>query len=265
MDWKLAVERNRAALKRILASLLAMAALTGPTMPRHLHRAVAKLLRPAESAARRLIIVAARGIVVPPPEPRRPPKPRPNQIILRKGVGTGLILPRDPAAARAVLAALGRPVRTAPHRLSLPLFDPLRLPRRWRPIQRCTPRILFPGDPRFVPVPVRPLPTPDDPVSATRLAMRLAALARALDDLPAQARRFARWQAARNSGVHDRKPIAARPGARPIRRRFRRGSALKPGHPPGWRRKSTHAVHAVLDEIHGLAMWALRPPDSSWR
>jgi hypothetical protein len=256
MDWKLAVERNRAALKRILASLLALAALSGPTMPRHLHRAVAKLLRPAEAAARRLIIIAARGIDVPPPKPPRPRKPRPNGIILRNGVGTGL--PRDPAAA------LGRPVRAAPHRLSLPLFDPLRLPRHWRPIQRCTPRILFPGDPWFVPAPVRPLPRPDDPVSATRIAMRLAALAHALDDLPAQARRFARWQAANNRHVHDRN--AAQPGTRPIRRRFGRVSALKPGHPPGWRRKkSTHEVHAVLDETHGLALWALRPPDSSWR
>ena len=77
---------------------------------------------------------------------------------------------------------------------------------------------------------MRPLPRPDDPVSATRLAMRLAALARALDDLPAQARRFARWQAANNGHVHDRN--AAQPATRPIRRRFGRVSALKPGHPP---------------------------------
>jgi hypothetical protein len=90
MDWNLAIEKNREALKRILAALVAMAGLTGAdprfpsplilslskergggrdTLPRYLHTAVLRLLRPAESAVRRLIIVAARGVVVPPPHP----------------------------------------------------------------------------------------------------------------------------------------------------------------------------------------------------
>src|SRR5688572_23781854 len=77
MDWNAAIEKNREALKRVLAMLVAMAGIaSGPhpevpasgeprrTLPRHLHRAVLSLLRPAEAAARRLIIVAARGIVV---------------------------------------------------------------------------------------------------------------------------------------------------------------------------------------------------------
>ena len=98
MDWNLAIERNREALKRIVAMLVAMAGLgnghsaiagrqsesepaqaaDGPAtpdcqlptadcrvlLPRHLHRAVLRLLRPAESAARRLVIVMARGLVV---------------------------------------------------------------------------------------------------------------------------------------------------------------------------------------------------------
>ena len=104
MDWNAAIEKNRAALKRVLAMLVAMAGLDGfssplagedgsarrgraeppaepgegcshglpVTLPRHLHRAVLALLRPAEAAARRLIIVAARGLVValPPARPR---------------------------------------------------------------------------------------------------------------------------------------------------------------------------------------------------
>jgi hypothetical protein len=40
MDWNLAIERNREALKRIVATLVAMAGLadSGPgTLPRHLH------------------------------------------------------------------------------------------------------------------------------------------------------------------------------------------------------------------------------------
>src|SRR5688572_18549084 len=102
MDWTLAIEKNREALKRMLAMLVAMAGLghsaigsrqsepargadglTVPdcllptadcrTLPRHLHRAILRLLRPAESAARRLIIVMARGLVVtlPPARPRK--------------------------------------------------------------------------------------------------------------------------------------------------------------------------------------------------
>ena len=86
-DWDLAIEINRAALKRIVAMLVAMAGFAGaavaaPTrqsddcgpllgggrrvLPRHLHRAVLRLLRPAESAARRLVIAAAREMLVVP-------------------------------------------------------------------------------------------------------------------------------------------------------------------------------------------------------
>ncbi len=100
MDWTLAIEKNREALKRILAMLVAMvtaanggsaggqftffpqvdapsqnpalaeksklspAPTPAPTLPRHLHRLVLRLLRPAEAATRRLIIIAARGLVV---------------------------------------------------------------------------------------------------------------------------------------------------------------------------------------------------------
>ncbi|MCB1470125.1 MAG: hypothetical protein KDK08_23955, partial [Rhizobiaceae bacterium] len=101
MDWNAAIERHRTALKRVLATLAALAGLvdrqlaigsrqSGPaqadgnssdcllptadclTLPRHLHRAVLRLLRPAEAAARRLVIVAARGIEIPPvPSPHR--------------------------------------------------------------------------------------------------------------------------------------------------------------------------------------------------
>ena len=66
MDWNFMVTMNREKLVRILAGLVAMAGLTdGRThLPRRIHRAVLRLLRPAEAAARRLIIVAARGLQV---------------------------------------------------------------------------------------------------------------------------------------------------------------------------------------------------------
>jgi hypothetical protein len=47
------------------------------------------------------------------------------------------------------------------------------------------------------------------------------------------------------------------------RRRFRRVWPLRPGRPPGWRRRPTHEVHAILDVVHGLALWALERPDTS--
>ena len=105
MDWNAAIEKNREALRRVLAMLVAMAGIaSGPhpevradpelvegeprrTLPRHLHRAVLSLLRPAEAAARRLIIVAARGIVVALP-PARPRKPEPDAVDLRNAAAS---------------------------------------------------------------------------------------------------------------------------------------------------------------------------------
>ena len=60
MNWHLAVEKNHEALRRILAMLVAMVGMTAAeapnpngggrakTLPRHLHRYVLRLLRPAE-------------------------------------------------------------------------------------------------------------------------------------------------------------------------------------------------------------------------
>ena len=43
-------------------------------------------------------------------------------------------------------------------------------------------------------------------------------------------------------------------------RRFRRLSPMRPGRPPGWRKRPTHEVHEVLNELHGLAVWARDGP-----
>ena len=67
-DWAGAIERNSEALKGIVAALFAMLGLDGEDavsrIPQPLHRAVLRVLRPAESAMRRLIVIAARGLVV---------------------------------------------------------------------------------------------------------------------------------------------------------------------------------------------------------
>jgi hypothetical protein len=233
MDWNAAIERHRDTLKRILAALVAMAGLADgrATLPRHLHRAVLRLLRPAEAAARRLIIVQARGLVVA-PRPRR--------------------------QATMALPHRARPTPEPSRPLGFPLLDPLRRPfLRRRPVRAGVPRISVPGF--SVPFPVAPPPSPDDPVDAARLGRRLAALALVLDDLPGQARRFARWR------VRDAGETNGLAGAQKARqgRRVRRIWPLRPGPPPGSRRRPVHEVDDVLRTAHGLAFWALQRSDTS--
>ena len=148
MDWTAAIEKNRDALKRIVAALVAMVEFGGTarslvsrassdaraTLPRHLHRAVLRLLRPAELAARRLAIaLASRLAHAPVPSPARvakstPTKPRkPSSLLVRAGFGTGIVL-RPGAPVPAHLAHLVSSI-DAPRPLSLPLTD---LPPRWR-------------------------------------------------------------------------------------------------------------------------------------
>src|SRR5688572_13623509 len=158
MDCSAAIEMNRVALKRILAMLVAMAGLTSPlagedgsarrgeaeplaepgegyfsgsraTLPRHLHRTILRLLRPAESAARRLVIVLARGLVVPPPSPRKL-KPKPMEPLLRR---FGIAVVMSPADLAKAAAAAARPrilslSKGSLRKESLPLFDPLPRP-----------------------------------------------------------------------------------------------------------------------------------------
>ena len=139
----------------------------------------------------------------------------------------------------------GAPSRPLPFQLT----DPLRRPPRRHALAGGVPRISAPGfsEPDRS-RDRRPL-SPDDPLDATRLVHRLAALGRALNNLPAQARRFTRWlareKAARQSG------------------RVRRITPLRGGRPPGSRHRPTHEVHHVLADLHSLAFRALQPPDTS--
>ena len=230
MDWDRAIERNREPLLRIVAALFDMIGLSEAQaverLSRPVYRAVLLVLRPAEAAVRRLIIVAARGLVVK-PSPLRP--------------------------AKAGLAITG----TGQGRVSFRLFDPRKRfnQAQSRPARgpRPQPRIRFIGvdfDPRVpsflrsqptVPQPAPQAPAPqapkkDDTVNAKPLCRRLAAIKGALDDLPREARRLARWRA---------RPMEAR--------RPRLASPLRPGSPPGHRKRQTHEVDEILKECHWLA------------
>ncbi len=303
MDWTLAIERNREALKSVLAMLVAMvgtldvgsepsaAGARRSTLPRHLHRFVLRLLRPAEAAARRLIIVAARGLVVEPPPPRlRIARPKPV-LNRRNGFGTGVVIRPGPLPDWAQALA---PKRSSA--VSLPLFDPLRrFGVRRRSVKLSDmPRIRSFDDPRisFFQQPRAPdplPPSPDDPLDAGRLHRRLDAIGRVLDDLPRQAKRLARWQARREAAMDweangtvgqaaNLPPCGGdvrqdRGGCDGVRRdettsrankhSFQRFSPMRPGRPPGWRRRPTHQVYDVLNELHGLAVWAQDPANTS--
>jgi hypothetical protein len=195
-------------------------------LPRSVHSAVLRVLWPAESAMRRLIVIAARGLVVKLPPSRPVSRPKPS---IRKGVGS---------------------------RLSFQLFDPRKnfAIRRRRKGPRVVPRIHFFNSDSTVtslwlwrppaPPPAKTPPS-DALVNAAPLTRRLEALKLALEDLPRQARRMARWRARRETMPSPK---------------FR--SPLRPGRPPGSRRKPVHLVDEVLIECHGLAWDALKPDTS---
>jgi hypothetical protein len=251
-----------------------------PTLPRHLHTAILSVLRPAEAAARRLIVVMARGIVVTLPvfRPRKPAK----SSLARKG-GGGIILPRGYVMRRGVI--MPAPTRTSgandtPSRAAagggkaaasrippLPLFDPRKRFFYVRP-KRATavPRISDPGGggTRFPTPPARREPMPGDRVSAQRIHQRIATLAAALDDLPGQAQRFARLRALRLAARARQKAreVSGAPAPR-HRHRVLPASPLRPGHPPGWRRRAKHEVDDVLKDLHYFAREVLEQPDTS--
>ena len=124
--------------------------------------------------------------------------------------------------------------------LALPLLDPRKRfdvrPKRRR--AKSFPRICVIGLTEPAPIPEIRIPTPDDEIDATRLCRRLAGLKRALDDLDGQARRLARWKAKRDLGLNRTKYF----------------SPMRPGWPPGRRKRPFHAVDDILAECHALAL-----------
>jgi hypothetical protein len=230
MDWNMVIERNSERLFTVVATLVAMIRVHGGGMaaflPRHVYSAALILLRPAESAVRRLIIIAARGLVVK----------------LKLG------------AARAFPAGLS--LHTSADRIpAFCLIDPL---KRFAPEdfewgktkEQVLPRISVPGlfDPVF---PQQATLDTDDMIAASALGRRVQALRFALDHLPQQARRLARWKA--------RRELARRAGLKPDRL-----SPFRPGFAPGYHRSKPQEVDDILSECHHFAREAWDwTPDTS--
>jgi hypothetical protein len=95
--------------------------------------------------------------------------------------------------------------------------------------------------PASSPVPKRP----DDTVDTLRLSRRILALQQVLDSLPKQAKRLARWKARRKRMQNPKFT-----------------SPLRPGRPPGLRKRRMDEIDFVLKECHGLAWDALREDTS---
>jgi len=268
MDWQGVVEKQGRMLREVLATLVALAGLragltspgegengsarrgeaetlaergegVAPTLPRRTYRAVLRLLRPAEAAARRLIIIAAQGLTVtlPPPRKAKPRKKR-RSVYVRPGRGTGIVVPWG----------VRMPDARPPSRLvSLPLFDPPFRPfNRRRRSNSCTPRILSLN--RNSPPPLPSRRASGGQVNASRLGQRIEALGRALENLPKQALRFARWKARRAAGL-SRRFSPLRLGRAYALRRTGRGEEVR-------------QVDEILADTHYFARLALNPDTS---
>lgn len=216
MNWGLAVEQNREALLRLLVLVLSG---LGGVVTRVKRLEVLSVLRPAEAATRRLIAILARGM----------------SVRLRAGTPCPSVIPSSQGAG----------ARLAGFRL----LDPLRLVGR---ATRSDPRAkglqirVIGGEYWAAAAAVKPAASVEAAVDTTRLIARLEALQRALDDLPAQARRLARWHAKRRA--------RGGPG---------RVSALRTGRPPGHRARPNRPVDILLRDCHELARHALTAPDTS--
>jgi hypothetical protein len=249
-----------------------------PTVPRRVYRVILRLVRPAESAARRLIIAAARGIVVtlPPFRPRKPKTKISDTVAAMRRLGLAVTLSREDFARYEAERKAAERRAARPRSLSLPLLDalkyPFRIRRKYVPAH-AAPRILsLFSDAPYHRLP--PPPTPDDPIDAARLSSRLATLAAALDDLPGQANRFARWKArndaalARDREARDAAVAQGKHGASAVP--FRRALPLRRGRPPGGRlsrfdpdaprRKNIREIDEILAYAHAMAVYAMETP-----
>ncbi len=222
MNDEVIIKYQVTALMRLVASMFALAGLVPggavvASMSADVRRRVLRVLQPAESALRRVILVKARGLVV----SFQPKRPAPKGA-LPKGKGAGDRIP------------------------AFVLFDP----RKWfrelakphRPLRGAGPRISGFDEQRFA------TPTPRSAeVNPASLCRRLQALQKALETIPAQAKRLARLQARRRAA-----------GA-PLRRIEPR----RPGWPPGYRQRHSHPVDVILHDCDILARQDPRPPDKS--
>jgi hypothetical protein len=247
LDWQLAIHRNREALTTIIVALinsLGLASLTsrlwGPqagetrgsprtavrrtgegqfaiTLPHHIYTRALAILRPAESAVRRLIMIAALQL------------------------GSIKFRTRPQQDRHPNFASFGP--SNADRIPAFNLIDPL------KSFSEETPdfEVLGTGYHQFRDDQTTPSSTTR--ICAITLSRRLLALKHALETLPKQAKRLARWYAARDAALQNFRP--------------HRLSPLRPGTPVGLPKSKRSEVQEVLLECHLLAIYARDQHDSS--
>ena len=217
MDWALAIEKNRMALARVVAEIFALVRIVaGARLPRGVYLAGMRLLAPTESALRRLIFIAARSLVVKPNVAR----PFPKGLVIKSGgqakvlfrlfdarKGFDFIEPENP------LLVMVKTYSSNPY----------------NPFERHQHRQEEPAASDY----------------SLNLLRRLAAVRQALETLPQQAIRMARWQAKRK--LMDKPKFT---------------SPLRPGRPPGYRGEQQSEIDFILQETHGLASDVIRENSS---
>mgnify|MGYP001819384018 FL=1 len=242
MDWPVVIKKNQAALMEIIALLLALAGLEagGRVSDR-------PLALPRQTLSRQIVS-------------RNTLSRQTCRAILH------LLRPAESALRRLIVIAARGIQLTAPQRQTpLPDFadfgcsksEPVPLFRLYDPRKRfdigvedapadtcqIMPRISVPGliDPARD---MRVGALPDRPINSAHLIKRLRALEHAARTLPKQARRLARSECRRRH-------LPAGPGCVP---------PMRPGAPPGSRKRRTHPVDDLLIECHNLAHYAQTGP-----
>ena len=219
MDWPLVIDRNRTALLTIIVALMASLGQVGggrlTVLPSFLYRRALAIIRPAESAVRRLIMIVA------------------HEMKLR---GIKLRPARRDRLAEFLVFSRPNP-RDEPALPSFNLIDPLKIFGREAPEMDG----FYSGENSDAP--------DRTPVPAASLGLRILALKHALENLPKQARRLARWYEQRDLAYSQNLP--------------HRYSPLRPGPAPFSRRRKTHEIDEVLLECHLLGIYAGERQDSS--
>ena len=216
MEWQRVYEDNRTALLGLVAVMLGMLP-EGGVIERAAKRRLLEILLPAEACLRRLIVILTRNMEVP--------------SIVTRAAPVGSIPRRKSDAER--VPAFG-------------LFDPRRELEVNRKRRRAgvEPRVGFFDE--WVPQKRRPVPMDDDEMDTASLRRRIAAMQRALEDLPGEARRLLR--------IIARRKLAGNRKVKPMR----------PGRPPGHREDGTREVDAMLANLENLALWVLVEPPPDW-
>ena len=224
MDWQLVIDRNRAALLTIIVALIAKLGLSDggvlTTLPHFLYHRALRILRAAESALRRLIVIAA------------------HELTLR---GLKSSKPRVTFTNFMLLNSL-----PAHHIPAFNLIDP----RKIFGLEtsdfdefghsNCDEEGNSHGDDGQ---------QDRTPIAAASFGRRLLALKNALDTIPKQALRLARWYSQRDLARNQNL--------------LHLYSPMRPGTPPGSRRRKRDEIDEILLECHVMAIYALDRRDTS--